>query len=143
MKAWKDYIGVWIWWLIVNDDWKILLMKRWPKSKNEIWYRCQPWWAVEFGETLEQAVLREVKEETNLDVEILYMTSITDHIIQEENQHRVSISYLVKYVWWELQNTELWKIEELKWFDLNQLPKLISPPTLNNINAYKKLKNNI
>lgn len=53
---------------VVNDDGEILLQKRGDDGNHGKW--GLPGGAVEIGESLEEAVLREVKEETGLEVEI-------------------------------------------------------------------------
>lgn len=52
--------------VIINKD-KILLIHRFKRGKE---YYVLPGGRVEDGETIEQAAVREVKEETNLDVSL-------------------------------------------------------------------------
>ena len=56
--------------IIKNDSGEILIVKRHPKSKTdpEMWEL--PGGKVERGEFFADALVREIKEETNLDVEI-------------------------------------------------------------------------
>ncbi len=56
--------------IIKNDSGEILIVKRHPKSKTdpEMWEL--PGGKVEKGEFFADALVREIKEETNLDVEI-------------------------------------------------------------------------
>ena len=56
--------------IIRNDSGEILIVKRHPKSKTdpEMWEL--PGGKVERGEFFADALVREIKEETNLDVEI-------------------------------------------------------------------------
>lgn len=51
---------------IVEKDNRILLIKEVLESGKELW--IVPGGTAEFGETLEQAVRRELKEETNIDI---------------------------------------------------------------------------
>ncbi len=143
MKAWIDYIGVWVWWLVVNDNWQVLLMKRWPKSKILAWYRSQPWWAVEFGERAENAMFREIKEELDIEVEVVRFVWITETL--SEWQHWVNPSYILKIKSGTPKPMEKdkWKVDEVRRFDLDSLPELITPYTIDTINAYKKLKNSL
>lgn len=52
--------------IVVNDEGKILLHKR---SDNHLW--SLPGGAMDLGESIEETIIREVKEETGLDVEVL------------------------------------------------------------------------
>ena len=56
--------------IIKNDASEILILKRHPKSKTdpEMWEL--PGGKVEAGENFTDALVREIKEETNLDVEV-------------------------------------------------------------------------
>jgi ADP-ribose pyrophosphatase YjhB (NUDIX family) len=65
--------------VVVNDQGELLLQKR---TDNELW--GLPGGAMNIGESIGQAVVREVKEETNLDVEptgIVGIYSDPGHII--------------------------------------------------------------
>ncbi|MBD3279522.1 MAG: NUDIX domain-containing protein, partial [Candidatus Pacebacteria bacterium] len=61
-KAGKDHIGVGVGALIFNDEGHLLLTLRGEKAKNERGKWEIPGGAVEFGETIEQALKREMKE---------------------------------------------------------------------------------
>lgn len=61
------------------------------------------WWAlpggvVEYGEAVEEAVKREVKEETGLDVKIIKLLGIYSKPDRDPRGHYVSIVYLVEAV---------------------------------------------
>lgn len=65
----KDY-GLTVRGIIRNSDGEILIVKRHPKSKTdpEMWEL--PGGKVEKGEHFADALVREIKEETNLDVNV-------------------------------------------------------------------------
>ena len=83
--------------LIIREG-KLLLEKRRSNPGKGKW--SIPGGIVELGETLEQTVIREVKEETNLDVERPEHIDIVDNIEFDENDtikyHFVIIDYFVK-----------------------------------------------
>ncbi|MCX8175655.1 MAG: NUDIX hydrolase [Candidatus Bathyarchaeota archaeon] len=61
------------------------------------------WWAlpggvVEYGETVEEAVKREVKEETGLDVKIVKLLGVYSKPDRDPRGHYISIVYLVEAV---------------------------------------------
>ncbi len=54
-------------WIIIDENKRILLIKRSNYTKNFPHYWTIPWWRWTDSETLEEIVIREVKEETGLN----------------------------------------------------------------------------
>ena len=59
-----DFIGVGVGALIFNNEGRIFLAKRGPEARNESGKWDFPGGSVEFGEKVEEALKREIKEET-------------------------------------------------------------------------------
>lgn len=131
----KDYIGVGCGAFIVNEKNELLLQLRNKAPEKEYW--SIPGGRVELFETFEQAVKREVKEETGVDVEVVRLLGICDHIIENEERHWVSPSYLCKIVKGEPQIMEPTKHLDMKWFPLENLPEKITITTQDAIRKYK------
>jgi ADP-ribose pyrophosphatase YjhB (NUDIX family) len=99
---------------------KILLEKRKNEPGKGKW--SIPGGLVELGENAEQTVIREVKEETGLDVGKPEQIDVVDSITEDENgrieYHFVIIDYFVKLAGGRLKASS--DAEELKWvqFDL-------------------------
>ncbi|NTU69633.1 NUDIX domain-containing protein [bacterium] len=138
-KKGVDYIGVGCGALIVNDKSEVLLMQRGPKAKNEVGFWAQPGGTVEFGETIKGAIIREIKEELDIDIELFELLSITDHIMPDENQHWVAASYKAKIISGEPKIMEPEKISDLRWFPLNEIPEKLSLTTVNSIDGLKEI----
>lgn len=132
----KDYIGVGCGAFIINDKGELLLQLRNKAPEKEYW--SIPGGRVELFETFEEAVKREVKEETGVEVEIISLLGICDHIIKNEERHWVSPSYLCKIVEGEPQILEPTKHLDIKWFSLDKLPEKITITTQDAIRNYKK-----
>lgn len=83
--------------LIFNRD-KILLVERGKEPLKGYW--SLPGGVLETGETLEQGVIREVGEETGLEVEPLKMLEIFERIIRDSHgapeYHYVLIDYICR-----------------------------------------------
>lgn len=77
--------------IIKNDNGEILILKRHPKSKTdpEMWEL--PGGKVESGEFFTDALVREIKEETNLDV------SVADfcEAIQNDYSHKRTVQIMM------------------------------------------------
>lgn len=138
MKIGKDYIGVGVGAFILNEENKLLLHKRAVPAEKDHW--CIPGGRLEMFETLEHAVIREVKEETDLDIEVVSLMGICDHIIQAETAHWVSASYLCKIKSGEAKIMEPDKASDMGWFDLDGLPEKLTITTKKALADYRNLK---
>lgn len=137
-----DYIGVGCGALIVNDKNETLLLKRGEKSRNQAGYWSKPGGTVEFGEKIEDAVRREIKEELGVDIELIRFLGFTNHIIKEERQHWLSISYLAKIIKGEPKNIEPDKHDEISWFSFDNLPEKMTETTSELLEKYLKFLKN-
>ena len=124
MKKGVDYIGVGVGAAIFNSDGKLFIAQRGKKAKNERSKWQIPGGGVDFGETLEDALKREIREEHGIEIEILELLGICDHIIPDEHQHWVAPTYICKLVKGEPKILESDKCEAFGWFSLVEAEKL-------------------
>jgi len=83
--------------VVVHDD-KVLLIRRGKEPLRGRW--VVPGGTVELGETLEEALVREMKEETDLVVTPLELLIVFDRIQREAgavSYHYVIVDYLCRY----------------------------------------------
>lgn len=83
---------------------KVLLIQRGKEPLKGSW--AIPGGAVELGETLEDAVIRELREETGITVRPETLLNVFDHIERPNGQvrsHYVIADYLCRYVSGSLQ----------------------------------------
>jgi 8-oxo-dGTP diphosphatase len=106
---------------VVLHDAKVLLLLR--KKPPEAGFWSLPGGRVEFMERVEDAVVRELKEELGIEVEIESLLCVTNHIVQADNAHWVSPAYLVRLMSGIPQNLEPEKTAAIEWFPLSQLPE--------------------
>lgn len=110
--------------IIINDKGQILLQSRADRDKWGLPGGCQ-----ELGERFQDTIIREVKEETNLDVkeEDLELIDIISGGSRRNNYPNgdVVINNTVLYCIRNYSGTLKWDIESksMKFFDLNHLPK--------------------
>lgn len=136
MKIGKDYIGVGVGAFIINEKNQLLLQKRAVPAEKDHW--CIPGGRLEMFETLENAVIRETKEETDLDIEVIKMIGVCDHIIKEESAHWVATSFLCKIKSGVPKIMEPDKASDLRWFDLDKLPEKLTITTKKALSDYNK-----
>ena len=89
-------------------------------------------------ETFEDAVKREVKEECGVEIKVEKLLGICDHIVERENQHWVSPSFLCKIIEGEPKIMEPTKHTDMQWFDLYTLPENLTITTKHAVKAYTK-----
>jgi len=108
---------------IIMRDGKILLEKRKNDPGKGKW--SVPGGVVELGENVTQTVIREVKEETGLDVAEPEHIDVVDQITRDEGgrikYHFVIIDYLVKLKGGMLKAAS--DADELEWVSLSEVEK--------------------
>jgi len=77
---------------VVLDGTRVLLVKRGHEPLKGEW--SLPGGAVELGETLEKAIVREVREETGLDVDLGPMVDVLDQL-RYDSDGRVKYHYVL------------------------------------------------
>jgi len=83
---------------VIVDEGKVVLIRRRYEPLAGQW--SLPGGAVELGETLEDCVVREMQEETGLDVEVGPVIEVFDRITHDEAR-RIQYHYvLVDYLCW-------------------------------------------
>jgi isopentenyldiphosphate isomerase len=126
---------------LINSAKKILLQKR--RIDKDI----QPgkWDTsigghIQFGENIEDAVIREAKEETGVDIDLKKINFIKRYVFESEIEKELSYSYVYYYDGQvHFQESE---IEKVNFFDKNEIIELIkdNKTTYNFINEFEILK---
>ncbi len=119
--------------ILFNSKNEILLGKR-INSHGESTYG-NPGGHLEFGETFEECIIREVLEETNLIIKDPKFLAVTNDVFEKEQKHYISI-FLKAHCLneHELQNLEPHKVESWQWFALDKLPDNLFLPLQKLIN---------
>lgn len=131
----RPLVGVGV--IIIRDE-KILLVKRGQEPNKDMW--SIPGGLIKLGEKAEEAAIREVKEETGLDVVLKGLAGIFNVIIKDEvgkiRYHYVIIDYFGEVVNGNLRHGS--DVTDVGWFNLEELKGLHASPTV--IKAYELAK---
>jgi 8-oxo-dGTP diphosphatase len=135
----KPKIGVGVGVMIIRDG-QVLLGKRNPdpvKASSALhgegtW--TMPGGKVHFGETFEEAGIREVGEETGLKASNLKVISLSNDLASDA--HFATVGLLCDDFEGEPKTMEPEVIIEWDWFDLNNLPSPLFPPSQKIINNF-------
>jgi len=104
---------------IIEKGGKVLLTKRNAEPFKDRW--CLPGGHVDFGETAEDAVIREVKEETGLDFGPEFFDYF-DEIIEKLNWHAVVLAFCGSAEG-EIKKCEK-EVSDIKWFSVGDAVKM-------------------
>ncbi|MGM1048125.1 MAG: NUDIX domain-containing protein [Bacillota bacterium] len=113
--------------VILDENSRILLVLR--KKSPEAGYWSLPGGKVEYMETVENAVIREIKEELGIDIEIERLLCVTNHIVQSENVHWVAPTFVARIINGNVENREPHALQEVQWFPIDDIPDNITITT--------------
>ena len=103
---------------------RVLLVKRTQQPSQGLW--SVPGGAIELGETIHDAVRRELREECNIEIEVHRILNVVDLVVPDESQqikfHYVVIYLLARYVSGEAHPAS--DASDLRWATLQELDTL-------------------
>ena len=118
---------------IILKNNKILLIKRGNNPSKGMW--ALPGGYVDFNESVEKACMREVKEETGLNVKKLRLLGVYSDPKRDPGQ-TVTITYIANATGTPSASDDA---TDVKWFSINKLPKLAFDHA-QMVKDYKKLR---
>lgn len=120
--------------LVILQGDQVLLGKR-PGTPGEVRW-ATPSGYIEFDEDFLTTAIREAKEETGLDVEIVSILNVTDSFFPPD-QHFLNIYLLTRVADGQLQSGD--DMGELRWFPLSgPLPEMAFQEDIDLLNSYKQ-----
>lgn len=126
---------------VIEKDGKVLLIKRGHEPFKDYW--CLPGGHIDFGETAEKAVVREVKEETGLTITKPKFFGYRDEIYPDINWHGEVLVFYGKAEGNESIDGK--EITNIKWFDIKEASNMLlafeHEKTLGIYIRYKEEKN--
>ncbi|HAQ02367.1 hypothetical protein A2467_02320 [Candidatus Nomurabacteria bacterium RIFOXYC2_FULL_36_8] len=139
----KKKIGTGFGVLILQDNKLLLGLRNSDPQKADSALRGEGTWTMpggkfEYGETFEQGAIREVKEETNLNLDITDIEIVGVQLDLNEYAHFITIGMLAKKISGDLKIMEPDEIISWDWFELNNIPTNIFPASAKILEKYKK-----
>ncbi|MGN8771733.1 NUDIX domain-containing protein [Paenibacillus barengoltzii] len=125
--------------VIRNDRGEILMVLRNREPEKDTW--SIPGGKIDIYETMEHGVVREIKEEVNLDIAVIGVLCTAETIRPEKAEHWVSVIYEAEIVGGELRNMEEGgAIGAIDWFPLHRLPDKLASFTTAAVAALRQQK---
>lgn len=140
LKRGVDFIGISCVFFCHDGKGKFLMHKRSKNCRDE-----QGDWdlgggAQEFGDSFEDTIKREIKEEYGADaIALKYVNTLEAHrqLADGTPTHWIAILYAVEVDPNQAKNNEPFKIDEIGWFDKNNLPNPLHSMTKRNLDEIK------
>jgi 8-oxo-dGTP diphosphatase len=120
---------------LIEENGKVLLVKRKKSKKAFPGFWGLPTGKVKAGETLEEAVRREVKEETGLEVEPVEIYHITQEF--HDNHHHLVFAFKTKIKEGKLIAKS--DVSEVKWFRPKEIKVKLQPVAKEQLKALNTL----
>ena len=123
--------------VIIIDEGRILLVRHEKYGRT---YWVLPGGGVDFGESLGEAVVREVKEETSLDITVDKLVFVDDILPEDRHRHVVDVYFTAKVVGGELKLGGDSIMRELRYFPVEDLARIPFYPKIADqiIQEYRK-----
>lgn len=119
--------------IVIDEKNRILLGRRGRGKYKGLW--CIPCGYVEYEEDVHEAAVREFKEETNLDVELVRVYSVHSNF-HDPKKHTVGVWFLARVVGGDLKAGD--DLDVVNYFELDNLPPLAFPTDHLVINQIKR-----
>lgn len=107
---------------VIIHEGNILLIKRGKEPYINFW--ALPGGFVEYGETTEEAVIREVKEETGLSCAIVGLVGVYSAPDRDPRGHTISVAYLMRVEQGQVKAGD--DAAGAAWIDIREIPQEIA-----------------
>lgn len=135
----KDYVGVVVTFLCHDGQGNFLMGKRTHNTRDFHGYWDCGGGKLELGETLEQAIQRELNEEFGCSGEVQESLPAVLHYYPKTESYWLILRYVIKVNREDVKNNEPRSIEEIRWFKLDNLPDKTHPGILEDLKIYGNL----
>lgn len=121
--------------VFVRKDGMFLMGKRRGSHGHDTW--SVPGGHLEFGETMEECAIREVREETGMQIENVRLLAVTEDVFPDDNKHYITLWVESDWVSGQPTITEPDKYLDQEWKTFKTLPSPLFEPCWQNLRKSK------
>ncbi|TCW78929.1 ADP-ribose pyrophosphatase [Burkholderia sp. SRS-46] len=123
----------------IVQDGRILLVKRLRDPEAGCW--GLPGGKIDWMETVERSVLREIREELSITLSDITLLNVVNQIDVERDEHWVAVVYLATSFTGAPALLERDKHDEIGWFELSHLPEPLTAATKDTLPILRRIAN--
>lgn len=124
--------------IIHNDKDEIIIGLRGPKARDQHYKWELMGGLLEFGETPEEAVEREIQEESGIGVKAVDVIGTNMHLSEDKTESWVGMTWLCEYISGKPHVTEYDRVIDHKWLPLDDaLKEELTPMTRFQLEQYQ------
>lgn len=113
--------------ILYDEDGKILFIKH-RKNNQEYW--LLPGGGLEYGETFQECLKREFREETSIDIKVERMAFVSESIAPDLKRHIVNVYFLITKLEGKIKIGEEENLIDLKFLSKEEIEKNIIYPNI-------------
>jgi len=113
--------------VILVEDGRLLLVRHVRGDKT---YWVFPGGGVEYGETIEQSLHRELREEVNLEIKIEDLVLVCETIPPDKHRHEINLFFLGKICGGKPRLAKEQILAEMRFFSLEEIDHLLIYPDI-------------
>jgi len=132
----RPQVGVGV---IIERDGRVLLMRRQGAHGDGNW--SNPGGHLEYGESIEECAVREVREEVGITVQHIAFYAMTNDIFAGIGRHYITLWVTGQYVSGEAVANSTREMSEIGWFAWDALPEPLFLPLANLVAGQKYPRN--
>lgn len=109
-------------WILLDNEDRVLLIKKSADSRIAPWKLLCPWWTVELWETIEETIIREIEEEVGIKTKIITQLWVRNIFLWDTQW--LWVYYYIEWDYAGSYNREPDKHDFIKFYNLEDIDNI-------------------